>query len=313
MRFSTASLAVLAATSLHHVDGQACVVGGFTLQFDGECSYNNVLSEYNDTQFSIIPSCPHTVEEDLNLHLGLSTSASTNEAEKAIRALCEGAWNNTYEVKYADIAREFGQFEQTYYNGGTYWNEEVQTNLENADGSTSNHLRYDARYVRQFYASNAQTAHVEWPDYLTNFDPDTCEINAAYCCWPQDRQANDNNGNCDDPYDENCYDKDPADNTDLCYVDLTRSPKSNSFGTAGSMLFPFDNSNGEGAIHCHGFAWSNDKYDFTSRYKSNNLFYVSMYDHMTQRGYVRNIPGAPMCACAEQVRDEQCDVCIISK
>merc|ERR1711862_335283 len=36
-------------------------------------------------------------------------------------------------------------------------------------------------------------------------------------------------------------------------------------------------------------------------YKGNLLFYVSMYDHMTQRGYVRNIPGAPMCACAENM------------
>merc|ERR1712045_187647 len=35
--------------------------------------------------------------------------------------------------------------------------------------------------------------------------------------------------------------------------------------------------------------------------KGNNLFYVSMYDHMHQRGYVRNVPGAPMCACAENM------------
>jgi hypothetical protein len=26
-----------------------------------------------------------------------------------------------------------------------------------------------------------------------------------------------------------------------------------------------------------------------------------MFDHFNQRGYVRNVPGAPMCACAEQV------------
>ena len=36
-------------------------------------------------------------------------------------------------------------------------------------------------------------------------------------------------------------------------------------------------------------------------YKGNNLFYMSMYDHMYQRGYVRNVPGAPMCACAENM------------
>merc|ERR1712008_662215 len=38
-----------------------------------------------------------------------------------------------------------------------------------------------------------------------------------------------------------------------------------------------------------------------ARFKGNNLFYVSMYDHLTQRGYARNVPGAPMCACVEQM------------
>jgi hypothetical protein len=37
-------------------------------------------------------------------------------------------------------------------------------------------------------------------------------------------------------------------------------------------------------------------------YKGNNLFYISMYDdHMYQRGYVRSVPGAPMCGCVEKM------------
>ena len=28
---------------------------------------------------------------------------------------------------------------------------------------------------------------------------------------------------------------------------------------------------------------------------------MQMYDHLYQRGYVREIPGAPMCACIEQM------------
>jgi len=31
------------------------------------------------------------------------------------------------------------------------------------------------------------------------------------------------------------------------------------------------------------------------------LFYVSLYDHMHQRGYVRNAPGSPMCGCSENM------------
>jgi len=298
MKFPLVSIATLLSSFIYHTNGQECMVGPFTLRFNGDCSYENVLREYTDTQFPNIPSCSHSAEEDLKLLLGLNISSTIDDAKAAVGNICKGAWN---EVKFTEIAQKYGQFEQTFFNGGTEWNEDVETKLENGDGTTSNHLRHDAKYANHFYHTRGQASQVEWPDYLTNFEPDTCQINAAYCCWPQDRQANDNNGNCAKPYDQNCIDKDPADNTDLCYVDLQRSSKSNSFGTSGSILFPFDDRFGEGAIHCHGFAWANDEHDATSRFKGNNLFYVSMYDHMHQRGYVRNIPGAPMCACAEQM------------
>jgi len=48
------------------------------------------------------------------------------------------------------------------------------------------------------------------------------------CCWTADRQANDNNGNCATPYDTNCVNADPGDNTDLCAVDMERAGHSRS-------------------------------------------------------------------------------------
>mmetsp|Transcript_26365 Transcript_26365/g.60275 ORF Transcript_26365/g.60275 Transcript_26365/m.60275 type:complete len:138 (+) Transcript_26365:659-1072(+) len=96
------------------------------------------------------------------------------------------------------------------------------------------------------------------------------------------------------PYDENCVNAAPADNTDLCYVDMKRHARAS--GTDGGFaLYPGDNADGEGSIHCHGLAWGDDDYDIESRYKGNNIFYVSMYDHLYTRGYARNVPGAPMC------------------
>jgi hypothetical protein len=84
----------------------------------------------------------------------------------------------------------------------------------------------------------------------------------------------------------------------LCYVDMTRD--TSAPGTNGGFaIYPGDNANGEGFIHCHGLAWSNSSNDMESRYKGNNLFYVSMYDHLYSRGYVRNVPGAPMCGCLD--------------
>jgi hypothetical protein len=96
-------------------------------------------------------------------------------------------------------------------------------------------------------------------------------------------------------------DKDPADNTNLCYVDTKRGNQSTGIEGDDRIVVPGDNGGGEGEIHCHGMAWGNDPTDHTARYKANNLFYVSAYDHMYVRGYVKNIPGAPMCGCVEQM------------
>ena len=54
-------------------------------------------------------------------------------------------------------------------------------------------------------------------------------------------------------------------------------------------------------MHCHGFAWSPDDREVTSRFKANALFFVSFYDHMHNRGYVGNVPGSPMCGCVEDM------------
>ena len=195
-------------------------------------------------------------------------------------------------------------FEQMFYNGLTKWQDEVETIYESNNGEATSVLQTDAAKVKEFYDGLGKYSRVEWPSMLTNFDSATsCTANTAMCCWPKDRQANDNNGNCATPYDENCVNKDPADNTNLCFADLRKGTVSSGYNASDQAFisFPEDNANGEGSIHCHGFAWSNDEYDPTSRYRGNNLFYVSMYDHMHQRGYVKNIPGMPMCGCIDQM------------
>jgi len=63
-------------------------------------------------------------------------------------------------------------------------------------------------------------------------------------------------------------------------------------------IYPDDQ---EGDTHCHGFVFSDDVNDESNLYKANNLFYISMLDHLKNRGYVRNVPGAPMCGCLEKM------------
>jgi hypothetical protein len=131
---------------------------------------------------------------------------------------------------------------------------------------------------------------------ITNFE--NCANNVAMCCWVSDRLADDGgNGDCEQPYDEECVNADPSDNTDICAVDLRFSRTSNSVKN-GLLLFP---GGREGQTHCHGFAWTEDDLDVSNIFKGNNLFHIAAFDHLVNRGYVKNVPGAPMCGCVEQM------------
>merc|ERR1712199_87045 len=97
-----------------------------------------------------------------------------------------------------------------------------------------------------------------------------------------------------------CKDKDPGDNTDLCWIE------------EGDDVYPYPGEETEGDLHCHGFAWPSnevdDADDANDKAKWNNLFFVSMYDHLYQRGYVDSITDDPkiagtqaMCGCVEDM------------
>ncbi len=188
------------------------------------------------------------------------------------------------------------QFIKMHYSGRGSWNEETETLLFPSDGTDPVQvLKEDAAAVNEYYLNYSRNSVFKMPD-LPQFDPSVCTAHAAQCCWPRDRQAGDNNGNCNSPYDEKCVDKDVADNTDLCYNELGKAPYANEIDANGFSVYE-----DEGAVHCHGFAWSPNDREITTRFRANALFFVSMYDHMHNRGYVDEIPGSPMCGCVEHV------------
>ena len=200
-----------------------------------------------------------------------------------------------------DISYDEGaQFIELYYAGRGSWNEETETLLFPSTGDSDdpespvNVLKKDAYKVNDYKLISERNVF-KMPE-LQQFDPSVCRAHAAQCCWPRDRQAKDNNGNCNVAYDTNCVDRDAGDNTDLCYNELDKAPYVNGIDANG-----FSTYGEEGPIHCHGFAWSSDEQETTARFKANALYFVSMFDHMYTRGYVENIPGSPMCGCVEHV------------
>ena len=104
----------------------------------------------------------------------------------------------------------------------------------------------------------------------------------------QDRQNDGNGGGCNQG---SCIDRSPGDNTDVCYVDHERSQGSSHVEGGFTVFDEAAINGGEGKVTCHGFAWSTDDNDFSTRYRGNALSYVSLYDHLHMRGYVRNVPG----------------------
>ena len=283
-----------------------CLNQGFLFEGLTSCTYESLLAAYTIKFNEPTVTCAGTTaEQDLWLKLGPATSLSAAQAYVTTK-ICPLAYDSRAYIPFYKAANKGTdyEFEKRYFDGKSIWNEQVETLYgPNGVGTSSYNLQEDSRAVQTFQNGAASTEQVEFPTTLSNFA--NCASNVAYCCFVTDRQANDGNGNCQSPYDSQCVDKDPGDNTDLCYVDHSRGKASTKVNSTGENIFSQDDDNnsdnGEGPIHCHGIAWANDKYDSSSRYKGNNQFFVSMFDHMNQRGYVRPVPGAPMCACAEQV------------
>jgi len=266
----------------------SCLGGNdFTIAYDGTCSYDGFVDAIQSQLNQLAEACSHDAATEIQ-HLSGVTNIQAIKEE--IAELCKEALQY---FPFEEIMDEGKQFDAEYYNGNTWLNNERETNDDN--GIYTNVLKSDAHRINQVYHTKAQTTGIEWPEYIPNFEE--CKLRAAMCCFVQDRQANDNNGNCATPYDSGCTDADPADNTDICYVDMSRAPQSSRV----SHGFAIFENGGEGYSHCHGLAWGHDPSEAEARYKANSLFYVSMYDHLYTRGYVSNVPGAPMCSCIEHM------------
>eukprot|EP00536_Pseudo-nitzschia_multiseries_P010354 jgi/Psemu1/289055/fgenesh1_pg.311_\ len=153
---------------------------------------------------------------------------------------------------------------------------------------------YGGEKVSEFYDNNVKKSFLSAP--TLGFEKG-CQSNTAICCWHRDRQYLDKNGNCGFT---DCANQNPSDNTDLCWTE------------ENGTVFPYPGDEIENDLHCHGFAWGeNDNdggVDINTNARWNNLFFVSMYDHMYQRGYVESITNDPkiagdqaMCGCVEEM------------
>jgi hypothetical protein len=202
------------------------------------------------------------------------------DAATAVEELCE------YDAhkQFVELQGTF-QHDRRYFDGGG----------KIKDGENS--FAIDFANLQRFITNGMEKTIIDWPNYaqketyndnngygkngyITNFniDPDaekgSCKLNTAMCCYTESVKDN------------------FVDNTDVCRHDLSTSPQSNHI-KAGWSVF-----SGDEPAHCVGFTWKAG--DASDIYKGNALFYSSLYQTATN-GYMGNVPGAPMCACVEQM------------
>ena len=196
---------------------------------------------------------------DLFLYSNLTLTGYAHPNQQAsarlkFKRICEEAMDvsePSQSVAWDLVSNKGPNFDKQYYDGNTFWNEEYETKYDSiVPNEPSNRLSRDAERVGDLYETVAERLAFQWPDEIDNFKE--CEVRAAMCCWVSDRQAGDNNGNCNTPYDERCTNADPGDNTEICGVDMSRSGESSIYMDDGVSFYP---GNSEGSTHCHGFAW----------------------------------------------------------
>ncbi len=173
---------------------------------------------------------------------------------------------------------------KNFLDGGTSWND----NYETDDGGYS--LHDDTAIIRDVYRDSAHdvvfatpdggtSAH--YPQYFSNFfrGDQECPLGVIECCYTASRGAT--------PL---------AKNSEMCALDMTPAAKSNHIKMKSYTFFETQPSN---EMYCEGFAYEKDTFGDAVKY--NTLFHMAMKQNLHDKGLVKNIPGAPLCGCVEQM------------
>lgn len=234
--------------------------------FTGECSKKNFASQLSGGETTLA---------------GL-LGTTTGGLDSVMASKCAEALEPTVDLSVA--MGKGPQYLKNFLDGGTTWN----NNYETPSGAYS--LADDKLIINDVRSSDGTNAVFSAPDgganalypgYFSNFLNDglECRMGAITCCYTGSRTST--------PL--------PV-NAEMCAHDMTLSAKSNHIKMKSYTIF--DTSADD--VYCEGFAWEEDS--FSDAVKYNTLFDMTMTNLFdADKGYVKNIPGAPMCGCAEQM------------
>ena len=154
----------------------------------------------------------------------------------------------------------------------------------------------DSARIARFNTNSASSTLIAFPDYLArlqyntdtgrgengypaNMNLDTsCGLNTVMCCFTDDSK-------------KNSFDANDDSTTGVCHHELELSPESNHI-EEGWSVFP----GSETSTHCTGFTWKDGEEELLG-----NMMYDISLKNTIEKGYVKGVPGAPMCGCVEHM------------
>ncbi len=175
------------------------------------------------------------------------------------------------------------QFLKNYLDGGTTWN-------DNYEANGNYKLSEDAAVIDTVDATSSVFATPDggtsayYPKYFSNFyhrGGDECPLGVIECCYTASREPATN------PI---------APNAEMCALDMTGAAKSNHIKAKSMTLY---DANSSDQAYCTGFAYEKDSFGDAVKY--NTLFHLAMETNLKGKALVKNIPGAPLCGCVEQM------------
>uniref|UniRef100_A0A7S2MWT7 Uncharacterized protein n=1 Tax=Helicotheca tamesis TaxID=374047 RepID=A0A7S2MWT7_9STRA len=268
-------------SNIHLFNAETCLLDdtSFTFTVD-ECTFSKTFSGLED-QLESKQSCSPNAWSEL---FGFFPKANyMYDVVEEIASICTLGYDTVSPHSFNHLSSEGYQFIEAFFDGDNKWNYEHDS-ID--DGVYSFDLAKEAGMI-SVVNDKMDTEGIAWPK-MHNFKD--CKLRAAMCCWVEERKDTD-------------VTVEPTDNSDVCYVDFTRAKRSSHVKDGYSIYNGITGAptDVEGAVNCHGFAWGNDAGYADSGLKGNTLFNVAMQEGLYTNGYVEEVPGAPLCACVEQM------------
>jgi len=243
------------------IDGK-CTVANFAASVGGQAALATLLNVANNV---------NTIQEKLNAKCSLALQPS---------------------LDLSDVIGKGPQFLKNFLDGGTTWNDNYES-----DGNYV--LSEDAAIIPTMYETQAKHTVFSSPDggtkeiydqYFSNFfnGDKECRLGVIECCYTASRSP------------DTSTIPGLVNNAEMCALDLTLSAKSNHIQSPDFRpSFTYYGTKDQDDSYCSGFAY--DEGSFGDAVKYNTLFHMAMMTNLFEKNYVKNIPGAPMCGCVEQM------------